>query len=75
MKYIAIFDLPDGYKMGCAAGKMIKPDGRKIYEEEEFENVYAQIEPLSEQKAEIAKKLKENRLSELIARYRRSNKS
>ena len=30
---------------------------------------------LSEQKAEIAKKLKENRLSELIARYRRSNKT
>ena len=53
MKYIAIFDLPDGYKMGCAAGKMIKPDGRKTYEEEEFEDVYAQIEPLSEQKAEV----------------------
>ena len=30
---------------------------------------------LSGQKAEIAKKLKENRLSELIARYRRSNKT
>ena len=29
---------------------------------------------LSGQKAEIAKKLKENRISELIARYRRSNK-
>ena len=53
MKYIAIFDLPDGYKMGCAAGKMIKPDGRKTYEEKEFEDVYAQIEPLSEQKAEV----------------------
>ena len=53
MKYIAIFDLPDGYKMGCAMGKMINPDGKDVYNEEDFENVYAQIEPLSEQKAEV----------------------
>lgn len=33
MKYIAIFDLPEG---------------KDIYNEEDFENVYAQIEPLSE---------------------------
>ena len=53
MKYIAIFDLPDGYKMGCAAGKMINPEGKEVYNEEDFENVYAQIEPLSEQQAEV----------------------
>ena len=55
MKYIAIFDLPEGYKMGCASGKMISAENRakEIYNEEDFENVYAQIEPLSEQKAEV----------------------
>lgn len=56
MKYIAIFDLPDGYKMGCACGKMINPEGKEIYNDEDFENVYAQIEPLSEEKAEIFEK-------------------
>lgn len=56
MKYIAIFDLPDGYKMGCACGKMINPEGKDIYNEEDFENVYAQIEPLSEQKEEVFKR-------------------
>ena len=56
MKYIAIFDLPEGYKMGCAVGKMINPQGKEIYNEEDFENVYAQVEPLSEQKAEIFKR-------------------
>lgn len=55
MKYIAVFDLPEGYKMGCAVGKMINPEGKEIYKEEDFENVYAQIEPLSEEKAEIFK--------------------
>lgn len=57
MKYIAIFDLPDGYKMGCACGKMISAEARakEIYTEEDFENCYAQIEPLSEQKAEVLK--------------------
>lgn len=53
VKYIAIFDLPEGYKMGCAVGKMINPDGKEIYHEEDFENVYAQIEPLSELKEDI----------------------
>ena len=53
MKYIAIFDIPEGYKMGCAMGKMINPEGKDIYNEEDFENVYAQIEPLSEAKAEV----------------------
>ena len=56
MKYIAIFDLPDGYKMGCACGKMINPEGKDIYNEEDFENVYAQVEPLSEQKNEVLKR-------------------
>ncbi len=56
MKYIAIFDLPEGYKMGCACGKMINPEGKEIYNEEDFENVYAQIEPLSEQQAEVFEK-------------------
>lgn len=56
MKYIAIFDLPEGYKMGCAVGKMINPEGKDVYNEEDFENVYAQIEPLSEKQAEIFKR-------------------
>jgi hypothetical protein len=53
MKYIAIFDLPEGYKMGCACGKMINPEGKEVYKPEDFENVYAQIEPLSEQQGEV----------------------
>ena len=56
MKYIAIFDLPEGYKMGCACGKMINPEGKEVYQPEDFENVYAQIEPLSEKKAEVFEK-------------------
>lgn len=56
MKYIAIFDLPEGYKMGCAMGKMINPEGKEVYNDEDFVNVYAQIEPLSEQKAEVFKR-------------------
>lgn len=53
MKYIAIFDLPEGYKIGCACGKMINPEGKESYKPEDFENVYAQVEPLSEKKAEV----------------------
>lgn len=53
MKYIAIFDLPKGYKMGCAVGKMINPEGKEVYNEEDFENIYAEIEPLSNQQAEV----------------------
>ena len=30
MKYIAIFDLPKGYEMGCACGKMINQEKRHI---------------------------------------------
>lgn len=58
MKYIAIFDIPKGYKMGCACGKMISAEARakEVYTEEDFENCYAQVEPLSDQKAEVFKR-------------------
>ena len=56
MKYIAVFDIPDGYGFGCATAK-IAPKGKDIYEEKDFENAYAQIEPLSEEKAEILRAL------------------
>ena len=52
MKYIAIFDIPDGYGIGCAVAK-IAPKGMDRYEDKDFENAYAQTEPLSEQKAEV----------------------
>ena len=55
MKYIAIFDIPDDYGMGCAIAK-IAPKGRERYEEKDFENAYAHIEPLSEEKEEIWKR-------------------
>lgn len=64
MKYIAIFDLPEGYKMGCACGKMINPNGKEIYNEEDFENVYAQVEPLSEEKEEAFERF--NKISRII---------
>ena len=53
MKYIAVFDLPEHYKMGCALGKMIDPRGKATYEDKDFENIYAQIEPLSEKQEEV----------------------
>lgn len=52
MKYIAIFDIPDDYDIGCAVAK-IAPKGRENYSDEDFTNEYAQIEPLAEEKAEI----------------------
>lgn len=52
MKYIAIFDIPDGYGMGCAVAKIAPNDGKPRYDSD-FENAYANIEPLSDQKAEI----------------------
>lgn len=52
MKYIAIFDIPDGYGIGCAIAK-IAPKGKEFYTDKDFENAYAQTEPLSEEKAEI----------------------
>ena len=51
MKYIAVFDIPDDYGMGCAVAK-ISQKGKERYEADDFENVYAQIEPISEAKAE-----------------------
>lgn len=58
MKYIAIFDLPEGYKMGCACGKMISAEAmaKEVHTDEDFENVYAQVEQLSEEKAEVFEK-------------------
>ena len=52
MKYIAIFDIPDDYVIGCAVAK-IAPKGKENYSDEDFTNAYAHIEPLAEEKAEI----------------------
>lgn len=52
MKYIAVFDIPDGYAMGCALGK-IAPKGRDYYEDKDYENAYAEIEPLTEEKTKV----------------------
>ncbi len=52
MKYIAIFDIPDDCVIGCAIAK-IAPKGKEVYTDKDFENAYAQTEPLSEEKAEI----------------------
>lgn len=52
MKYIAIFDIPDNYGIGCAVAK-IAPKGKENYSDEDFTNAYAQTEPLAEEKAEI----------------------
>ena len=52
MKYIAIFDIPDDYGIGCAAAKVAPNDG-KIRTDTEFEDAYAAIEPLSNDKAEV----------------------
>ena len=52
MKYIAVFDIPDGYGIGCAVAK-IAPKGKEIYKDSDFENAYAQTEPLSEKKAAV----------------------
>jgi len=55
MKYIAIFNVPDGYGIGCAVAK-VAPKDKERYEDNDFLNVYAQVEPLSEEKAEIFEK-------------------
>lgn len=57
MKYIAIFDIPDDFGIGCAIAK-IAPKGKENYSDEDFENAYALIEPLSEDKAEIFERFK-----------------
>ena len=57
MKYIAIFDIPDDYDIGCAVAK-IAPKNRENYCDKDFENAYAEIEPLSEDKGEIFDRFK-----------------
>ena len=52
MKYIAIFDIPDDYGIGCATAK-IAPKGKEVYTDKDFENAYARTEPLSEEKGEV----------------------
>jgi len=52
MKYIAIFDIPDDCAIGCAVAKVCSKDN-EVKSEKDYQNVYAQIEPLSEQKAEV----------------------
>lgn len=52
MKYIAIFDIPDDYGIGCAVAK-VAPKGKEIYYDSDFKNEYAQVEPLSEEKGEV----------------------
>ncbi len=51
MKYIAVFDIPDGYGIGCAMAK-IAPKGKDVYADSDFEDAYAQVEPLLAEKAE-----------------------
>lgn len=55
MKYIAIFDIPDDYGIGCAIAK-IAPKDNEGYTDVDFENAYAQVEPLSEKQNEIFEK-------------------
>lgn len=55
MKYIAIFDIPDDYAFGCACAK-IAPKGKEVYKDSDFDDCYANIEPLSEEKAEVFEK-------------------
>lgn len=55
MKYIAIFDIPDDYAIGCAYAK-IAPKGKEVYYDSDFDDCYANIEPLSEEKAEVFEK-------------------
>lgn len=52
MKYIAIFDIPDDHVIGCAIAKTA-PKGKEVYTDKDFENAYAQTEPLSEEKGEV----------------------
>ena len=52
MKYIAIFDIPDDYGIGCALAKVCKKDKNPRCDSD-FENAYAQVEPLSNVNAEV----------------------
>lgn len=42
MKYVAVFDIPDGYGFGCATVKACPDDG-KVRFDNEFETVYADL--------------------------------
>lgn len=57
MRYIAVFDIPDGYVMGCASAKICPNDG-KSRTDKEFDTVYADIEPLMEQGDELYERYK-----------------
>ena len=70
MKYIAIFDIPDDYVIGCATAK-IAPRNHEGYADSDFENAYAQIEPLSDEKAEIFERF--NAVERIIANLGLSN--
>ena len=52
MKYIAVFDIPEDYGIGCAVAKVIQKDKYPRYDSD-FENAYAQVEPLSNVNAEV----------------------
>ena len=52
MKYIAIFDIPDDCSIGCAVAKIAKK-GKDIYEDEDFTNAYADVEPLSKEQDDV----------------------
>lgn len=52
MKYIAVFDVPDDNGIGCAVAK-IAPKNHGIYTDADFTNIYAQVEPLAEEKAKV----------------------
>lgn len=51
----SLFDIPDDYGIGCATAK-IALKGKDKYEDKDFENAYAQVEPLSEQKEEVIRR-------------------
>ena len=55
MKYIAVFDIPDDYGIGCAVAKVIQKDKYPRCDKD-FENAYAQVEPLANEKAEVLKR-------------------
>lgn len=52
MRYIAVFDIPDDYAIGCAVAKICPKDG-KTRTDKDYETAYAQVEPLSAEKADI----------------------
>ena len=52
MKYIAVFDIPDDYGIGCAIAK-IAVKGKDRYEDKDFETAYARTEPLLSKHEEV----------------------